>query len=99
MKFLDAQKQDGNEPKASILPENKMQSGSRLDQKDPQSLISGSRGARTTNTDTVKTANAPKPTAAVTSLATELNVDLKTVTGTGPNGAITEQDVRTAATK
>lgn len=91
MKFLDAQKKEGKEPKKSVIPEeNKMLGGSRRDQqkldpKNPESLISGSKGSRATTGQ-----------ADVSGLARELNVDLADVKGTGPNGTITEKDVRLA---
>jgi pyruvate/2-oxoglutarate dehydrogenase complex dihydrolipoamide acyltransferase (E2) component len=89
MKYLEARKQGGQEQKDSLIPaENKMQQGTRLDQRDPQSLISGVRnrsGKEETGTD-----------ATLVSLAAELGVDLSTVKGTGPKGRITEKDVRQA---
>lgn len=93
MKYLEAQK-DGKSPVEPFpKEENKMQTGTRSDQKldpkNPESLVSGSRrgGAGTTGA----------PSASVQKLATELHVDLTTVKGTGDKGAITEQDVRTAS--
>lgn len=88
MKYLDAQKAAGKEAKDSIVPENKMAPGSRRDQqrldpKDPQSLISSPRGGSRAQTD-----------GSVKRLADELNVDLTKVDGTGPNGSVTEKDVR-----
>ena len=44
-----------------------------------------------------KTNSAPKAAPAVRRLARSLGVDLKTVTGTGAGGAITPEDVQTAA--
>lgn len=90
MKYLEAK--DG-EPKPSFPneQENKMQKGSRLDQKDPASLVSGSRATGK------GTSGAPSET--VQKLAGELKVDLTTVKGTGDKGTITEQDVRKAAEK
>ena len=87
MKFLEAQKQDGKEQKASIQTENKMKPGTRLDQKDPEALVSSPRRSPTTG------ANKDE---GITKLAKELNVDLSTVTGSGPGGQITEKDVRNA---
>lgn len=88
MKFLEAQQ---GKQKESIMQENKMQPGSRTDQKlnpkDPASLVSSTKGSR---------ANATKMDPSVQKLASQLNVDLHTVTGTGENGAITESDVRKA---
>ena len=91
MKFLEA-KEGG--PKPSFPEENKMQGGSRKDQKldpkgDPASLVSGSRSTGK--------GTSGAPNASVQKLATELKVDLTTVKGSGDNGAITEQDVRKAA--
>lgn len=91
MKYLDVKE---GEPKPSFptKEENKMQPGSRKDQKldpkDPASLVSGTRarGAGTTGA----------PSESVQKLATELKVDLTTVKGTGDKGTITEQDVRNA---
>lgn len=81
MKYLDVRKTDQKE---SIIPggENKMQPGNRLDQKDPESLISSPRAG------TAK-GNPRK-------LAQELGVDYAQVTGTGPDGQVTEKDVRLA---
>lgn len=95
MKYLDARKQDGKDPKPSIKQkdlENKMQPGSRPDQRNPEDLISSPRAGRgARNTTTGSQANVdPK----VQNLANELNVNLADVQGTGPNGAITEKDVR-----
>lgn len=97
MKYLEQQKKDGKDPKASIKQddlENKMQPGSRLDQRDPQSLVSSPRSGRgARNTTTSANANVdPK----VQTLADELKVNLADVQGTGPNGAVTEKDVRLA---
>lgn len=86
MKYLDAR---GGEPKPSFPEENKMQPGTRPDQKDPESLVSGTRRGGKSTTGA--------PSAGVQKLASELKVDLTTVKGTGDNNAITEQDVRTAA--
>ena len=44
-----------------------------------------------------KTNSAPKAAPAVRRLARSLGVDLKTVTGTGAGGAITPEDVQSAA--
>lgn len=85
MKYLDARK---GPQKDSVIPENKMQPGSRADQrldpKDPQSLVSSPRSGRGTET------------ASVQALAKQLDVDLTNVKGTGPDGQITEKDVRLA---
>lgn len=62
--------------------ENKMRDGSRPDQL---------RG----KTETRTAADTAKP--AVKQLAEKLSVDLKTVIGTGPAGAITTDDVQKAA--
>jgi pyruvate/2-oxoglutarate dehydrogenase complex dihydrolipoamide acyltransferase (E2) component len=96
MKYLDALKQSNREPKKSVLPnpENKMQPGTRagqrnkLDPKDPQSLISSPRAN--------SSASSNSNDQALQKLAGELDVDLSVVTGTGPNGTITEKDVRNA---
>jgi pyruvate/2-oxoglutarate dehydrogenase complex dihydrolipoamide acyltransferase (E2) component len=87
MKFLEAQEQDGKEEKKSILPENKMQKGSRLDQKDPESLISSPHQAPADKNKKVD----------VAALAHQKGVKLDEVKGTGPDGQVTEQDVHTAA--
>lgn len=85
MKFLEAQKLDGKVPKASL--ENKMRPGTRIDQKDPRTLVSDSTGP-------LLTGHEVDP--GVTKLAQELGVDLATVTGTGVSGRIMERDVRKA---
>lgn len=96
MKFLEAQQQDGKEQKQSILPdtENKMQRGTRSDQKldpkDPQSLISSPRRSATTGT----TDTTAQSTPAAQKLAKEQGIDLAEITGTGSGGQITEADVR-----
>jgi pyruvate/2-oxoglutarate dehydrogenase complex dihydrolipoamide acyltransferase (E2) component len=60
--------------------ENKMKPGSRPDQ-------------RGSTADRVESAPVKKE---VQDLAHQLDVDLRTVKGTGPNGAITLRDVKTA---
>lgn len=93
-KYLEQRKQDGKDPKASIkqddvAPENKMAPGSRPDQ-----LISSPRASRGARNTTV--GSTAQPSENVQKLASELNVNLADVQGTGPNGAITEKDVRQA---
>jgi pyruvate/2-oxoglutarate dehydrogenase complex dihydrolipoamide acyltransferase (E2) component len=88
MRYLDARKAGGNDQKDSLLPvgENKMQRGNRLDQGgDPRDLVSSTRPMGSGS--------------AAKALAKELNVDIATVTGTGPNGSVTEKDIRAAARK
>lgn len=95
MKFLDARKQDGKGPKASVTQDdvqNKMRPGSRPDQRNPEDLVSSPR-ARSGNTQRSSAADVDEK---VQKLAGELNVDLAKVTGTGDKGAITEKDVRLA---
>lgn len=90
MKYLEARK---NAPKESIVDkgmENKMQRGSRPDQggsgkRNPEDLVSSPSRAEGRSVHQ-----------GVQKLATELNVDLSTVKGTGANGEITEKDVRYA---
>lgn len=92
MRYLDALKQSGGDPKDSVLPrgENKMARGNRDDQggvgsRDPRDVLSSSRGEEGMSASRV------------TKLAHEVGVDLRTVKGTGPGGQITEKDVRNAA--
>lgn len=90
MKYLDARKADGKEQKDSVVPENKMQRGSRLDQggrgkQNPEDLVSSPRAALNSNVDKN-----------VRRLAHDLGVDISTVKGTGANGEVTEKDVRLA---
>jgi pyruvate dehydrogenase E2 component (dihydrolipoamide acetyltransferase) len=92
MKYLDALKQGGKKEKKSVV-ENKMQPGTRMDQNDPMSLVSSPSGrGKKGNTS----ASSDSADAAIQKLAGELNVDLSTVTGTGPDGQVTEKDVRAA---
>lgn len=86
MKYLEALKAAGKQQTPSI-PENKMQPGTRLDQNDPQSLVSSLRGTPKDND------------AAIAKLSQELGIDLATVKGTGPSGHVTERDVRKAKAK
>jgi len=97
MKFLEAQQQDGKSEKKSIIPEteNKMKAGTRLDQKNPESLISSPRRTSTTGASATSTTRT-KSTDGAARLAKDLNVDLESVTGTGSGGQITESDVRKA---
>lgn len=89
MKYLEARQQDGKQQKDSFIPEeNKMQQGNRLDQRDPQSLISGVRPEEN------KRKGEPEPV--LVALAGELGVDLSTLKGSGPRGRITEKDIREA---
>jgi pyruvate/2-oxoglutarate dehydrogenase complex dihydrolipoamide acyltransferase (E2) component len=91
MKYLDARKEA---PKESIVDkgmENKMQRGSRADQRggnektNPEDLVSSPSRSQGRNI-----------AQGVQKLASELSVDLASVKGTGANGEITEKDVRYA---
>lgn len=93
MKFLEARKQNGHSQTPSIALENKMRPGSRLDQKDPVNLISSLHKTARPESKPVKE---PGTVSNVEKMAKSLGVDLSTVTGTGPDGQITEKDVRLA---
>ena len=83
MKFLDAKRATGQQ-------ENKMQPGSRVDQRDPK-------------VNTVSKINLgpdkPKIRPEIQALADDLQVDLSKVKGTGANGSILMKDVRDAKAK
>lgn len=90
MKYLETRKADGKAPQPSIIPENKMAPGSRMDQRDPTSLISSPRASADRKRGEQQGQSAAKK------LADDLGVDITKVEGTGPNGSVTEADVRNA---
>ncbi|HEX7072252.1 MAG TPA: E3 binding domain-containing protein [Rhodothermales bacterium] len=102
MKYLEAKALEGKQSNPSIIPkEHKMQPGSRVDQRDPQSLVSSLRPSDGRNTTVLssRTVGPLEPDPTVVQLAEELGVDLSTVKGSGPSEQITEKDVRKAAKK
>jgi pyruvate/2-oxoglutarate dehydrogenase complex dihydrolipoamide acyltransferase (E2) component len=78
MKFLEAKRKAGQQ-------ENKMQPGSRVDQREPHT-------SATSKIDLGP--DKPKIRPEVAKLAEELDVDLNKVKGTGLNGIILVKDVR-----
>ena len=81
MKFLDAKRRAGQQ-------ENKMQPGSRVDQRNPEEPHTSATSKISLGPDK------PKIRPEVQKLADELNVDLDKVKGTGVNGIILVKDVR-----
>jgi pyruvate/2-oxoglutarate dehydrogenase complex dihydrolipoamide acyltransferase (E2) component len=96
MKYLDARKAGGKPVTPSVREQNKMQSGSRLDQRDPESLISSFSRARTREENKATQHTQPTTKPHIVQMAERLGVDLATVQGSGTHGEILMKDVKAA---